>query len=219
LQVDDIVRHEVHGYGLVLAIDGYDVEVRFSAGKAQIHPIKLDVAYPATHASDVLEREQIPSCLALWLRASDPNLRTAAAKALARPNDDALIVSVSNAIAAWPSKRRASALAALSSASVEQGLPPWADIVLGAESRVEQRLALEAEVAAARRQAAELAAEQWRERQELEQLVAKLSPPSEVPTDVHRRLLNLARSRRGEVQLDALEAVQAIGRNGPRPIT
>ena len=218
MQIDDIVHHEVHGYGLVLGVDGYDVEVRFNRVTREVHPVKLKVVHPATAALDLLGAKRLAKTAVLWLGATDPSLRSAAANALARLTDHRNVLHVERVVKGWPDLMAVPAINALAEARLAMQMPSWAAAVEAALRAEAERKATEAEQRerdaerdAARREARLAEATDRAEREELEALAVGLEDAG-IPDDLHRRLLNHARQRRGELQLDVREAEQVIGR-------
>lgn len=219
MQVNDIVRHELHGYGLVLRVEGYDVEVRFARGKRELHPTKLKLAFLAAQAEELMRGNKLSKPTVLWLRATDPSLRSVAATGWSRITNVEHVLLVARTIESWPPVAKTRAIAALTAARLKQGMPPWAVTVADATMRIEESEAREAEREAARREASAVLAARRSERDELEELAIEFGATKDVPAAIHRRLLNHARRCRGELELDALEASQVVARMAHAALT
>jgi hypothetical protein len=166
----------------------------------------------AAHASDLLKCTEPPIGSLLWLRASDATLRTTAAKRWGCAVSDKDLLIVEGAIGGWPPDVKSRAVEALSAARAERGLLPWVMSIGQAEARASEEAAKDAELEAARHLASVAADAEIEELLELEELVRDLSESADIPAAVHRRLLNHARRRRGDIELDAAEAAQVTSR-------
>ncbi len=161
LDVGDIVSHERHGEGVILAIGDWDVEVRFVRGRGQVAAERLRLLLPGAQASELLEgafaeradRTSIVRGSALWLRSSDPSLKRIALEFFSRSDDVGDIELLATIMESWPPRTSARVSDLLTGARARHGLTAWPEALQAARAAT-----------AARRLQAEAAAKAERER-------------------------------------------------------
>ena len=145
LGIGDIVRHERHGEGAVLAIGDWDIEVRFLRGRGRVAAERLTLVLPTARASEladgVAERRDQAAIRGsvLWLRSSDPSLKRIAIEFFSRSDDSETIELVARTIEAWPPRTRARVSGLLTEARARRGLTTWPEAIQAAREAVETR--------------------------------------------------------------------------------
>lgn len=165
LRIGDIVNHEQHGEGVILAIGEWDIEVRFARGRGRAAVERLRLLLPGVQASELLDgalaersdRTSVVRGSALWLRSSDPSLKGIALEFFSRSDDLGAIKMLAEMMERWPPRTRARVSDLLTGARARNGLTAWPQALESARAAAEvRRIQAEAAAEAERERRAEV---------------------------------------------------------------
>jgi hypothetical protein len=137
LSPDDIVRHERHGIGVVVAVGEVECDVRFCYGRFRLDPARVSVVLHARDAqqflADVLATHKANASTlqgaALWLRSTNHAVASVAVEIFSRTKDPKAISMAVAALSECGDSKRQRIENKISGARVKLGLPDWAETV------------------------------------------------------------------------------------------